>query len=90
MSRVGLATIFVVMNLYADLEEAHELFNTASCMECHNEEDFTPQKRAKAENFIDIENRVMACQLANDDQWFDDEVHDVARYLNKEYYKFKE
>ena len=57
-------------------------------MECHNIEDFT-DKNAKADSAVRIEDFVSACQISNSDEWFDDEVHDVASYLNKEYYKHK-
>ncbi len=73
---------------YADVENGKVLFNEASCLECHNKNDFSNEKK-KIKMFKDIENRVQACQLANNDGMFDDEVHDVAKYLNKEHYKLK-
>lgn len=35
-----------------------------------------------------MKDKVSVCQINNDVQWFDDEEHDVAKYLNQEYYHF--
>jgi len=37
-----------------------------------------------------MKSMVSACRNSNDEQWFDDEVHDVATYLNHEYYHYKQ
>ena len=74
--------------LFADEEEAKELFNDATCMECHNDEDFNAQNR-KSKNFKELHNAVNGCRFANDADWFDDESMDVTRYLNSKHYKFK-
>jgi len=73
---------------YADVKEGQTLFNEGSCLECHNNEDFGDEK-TKIKMFKQLESRVQACQLAGDDGLFDDEVHDIAKYLNKDYYKLK-
>ncbi len=73
---------------YADVDNGKVLYNEGSCLECHSSSDFANEAK-KIKMFKDIESRVQACQLANDDGFFDDEVHDVAKYLNKEYYKLQ-
>jgi len=70
-------------------DEGKELFDTGSCLECHNHEDFGDEK-SKIKMFKQLESRVQACQLAGDDQLFDDEVHSLSEFMDKEYYKLKE
>ena len=70
------------------MEEGKQLFHEASCLECHNYEDFG-SKTTKIKMFKALEDRVQACQLSESDELFDDEVHDIAKYLNKEFYKLK-
>ncbi|HQS67208.1 MAG TPA: c-type cytochrome [Sulfuricurvum sp.] len=75
---------------YADMTKGKKLFDNAKCMECHNVEDFKDKKIRKSKTFLQIQGRVSACQIENDAQWFDEDEHDVAVYLNKKYYHFKE
>ena len=66
-----------------------ELFAEANCMACHIEDDFSKRKD-KSKNFVKLHNSVTACAFGNDVGWFDDEALDVSKYLNKNYYNFKE
>lgn len=75
---------------YADAVRGKQLFDKAQCMSCHNVEDFQNKKIRKAKTFEQMKGRISACQIQHDAQWFDDDEHDVAMYLNKEYYHFKE
>ncbi|RUM63329.1 MAG: hypothetical protein DSZ04_05870 [Sulfurimonas sp.] len=77
------------ISLFAQYQEAEELFDDASCMSCHTEVDFSP-KIGKVDNFKKLTQVVDACRFSNDITWFDDESLDVAKYLNHLYYKFKE
>jgi len=77
------------ISLFAQYEAAEELFDDASCMSCHTEEDFSP-KVGKVDSFKKLTKVIDACRFANDVSWFDDESLDVARYLNHLYYKFEE
>jgi len=80
--------LLFVTNLSAiDIKNGEELFKDASCMECHNREDFQKNKK-KVNSFQKLYNSVQACQFQNDVSWFDDETEDVSYYLNKKYYKF--
>jgi len=75
--------------LSAQYQEAKELFEEATCMECHNDEDFVA-KKGKVHNFKQLSQSVDACRFDNDTDWFDDESLDVSKYLNHKFYKFKE
>lgn len=79
--------LFFALTLYAQHEDAQELMKDAKCMSCHNDEDFVV-KPGKLDNFKKLSNRVDACRFGNDADWFDDESHDVSKYLNHKYYKF--
>lgn len=80
--------IFLSTSLFAiDTANGKELFNEAKCMDCHNREDFVPNK---VKNISEIHKKVEACAVAHDAGWFDDEMMDVVHYLNKEHYKFKD
>ena len=83
-------TLFLVTSAYAQKEDGQELFKDSKCLECYNIEDFKDKNMQKAKSFKQMKDKVSACQIENDAQWFDDEVHDVASYLNHEYYHFKQ
>lgn len=86
---ISIALLFAT-SVYAQKEDGKELFNEATCLQCHNIEDFKDKDMHKAKSFTQMKDKVFACQLANDTHWFDDEVHDVSLYLNHEYYHFKQ
>ncbi|MDP3301789.1 MAG: hypothetical protein Q8S36_07470 [Sulfuricurvum sp.] len=75
---------------YTDMISGKKLFDNAKCMECHNIKDFNDKTVRKAKIFTQLEDKVSACQMENNAYWFDDEVHYVAQYLNKEHYHFIE
>jgi len=84
-----ISILFSNVLLFAEHEDAKELFSEADCMSCHNGEDFQKRKD-KVHNFKKLHKAVNACRFANEAEWFDDESLDVSRYLNAKYYKFKE
>ncbi len=81
------ATLLFTTSVYGGAEEGKEMFNEAKCIECHNTSDFKNSK--KVHSFKQLEARVQACQLNSDAGWFDEDVTDVADYLNHDFYKFK-
>lgn len=83
-------TVFFCTCGYADMIKGKQLFDKAKCMECHTVEDFKDKTIRKSKTFAQMKGKVSACQIQHDAQWFDDEEHDVARYLNQEYYHFIE
>lgn len=82
--------VFFCTSGYADMINGKKLFDDAKCMECHNIGDFKDKKIRKSKIFSEMKGRVSACQIAHDAQWFDEDEHAVAVYLNKEYYHFEE
>ncbi|MDP2079263.1 MAG: c-type cytochrome [Sulfuricurvum sp.] len=82
--------MFFVTCGYAEMIRGKQLFDKAQCMACHNSEDFKDKTISKSKTFEQMKEKVSACQINNDAQWFDDDEHDVAMYLNKEYYHFKQ
>lgn len=83
-----IAGLMATTSSFAGAEEGKTMFDEAKCIECHNTSDFANSK--KVHNFKQLEQRVQACQLNTDAGWFDEDVTDVADYLNKDFYKFKE
>lgn len=81
--------LLITSSAYAQKEDGKELFNDSKCLECHNITNFKNKNMHKVKSFKEMKGKVSACQIANDAHWFDDEVHDVATYLNHEYYHFK-
>lgn len=86
---VTISLLFAIC-AYAQIEDGHKLFNDSKCLECHNIEDFKDKKLSKVNSFKAMKGKVSACQIQNDAMWFDTDVHDVATYLNHEYYHFKQ
>lgn len=75
-------------SINADVIQGKKLFTEASCLECHNLEDFS-NKKTKVKTFKSLHQRVEACTIVAEEEWFDDEVLDVAKYLNKDFYKLE-
>ena len=92
MSKITLAILFSTTLLislsHAKMQEGKKLFDEAKCMECHNTEDFQ-HKKEKVNNFQKLSDTIHACAFNNDTGWFDEEVHEVAKYLNKNHYHYK-
>ena len=84
-----ISILFSNVLLFAEHEEAKELFDEAACMDCHNNEDFANRKD-KINNFPKLHKAVDACRFGNEAGWFDDESMDVSKYLNAKYYHFKD
>lgn len=82
--------LFFCTNGYADMMKGEKLFDNAKCMECHNVEDFKNKTIRKSKTFAQMKGKVSACQIQNDAQWFDEDEHEVAKYLNQKYYHFIE
>ncbi len=58
-----------------------------NCVECHGTEVYTREER-RVTSRPGLTKQVRRCELALGLNWFDDEVEDVAEYLNRNYYKF--
>ncbi len=88
-SKAGLliAGLMMTTAAFGGATEGKAMFDEAKCIECHNTSDFANSK--KVHSFKQLEDRVQACQLNSDAGWFDEDVTDVADYLNQDFYKFK-
>lgn len=58
------------------------------CYQCHGTEVYTRADR-KVESLDALGRQVKRCELALGLKWFDEEIENVATYLNQDYYKFK-
>lgn len=74
--------------LAADKEEAKALFNETNCLKCHGVNTFKPREH-KVNNFLKLHKVIGQCANGNSVGWFEEEIEDVASYLNDEYYHFK-
>ena len=70
----------------ADTQRGKEL-HQQHCRRCHQQEVYTRAERI-VENFPALRERVSQCELSNNLLWFDEEIDDVAGFLNREYYEF--
>lgn len=62
------------------------LHEEANCIRCHAAQPYDP---AKTTNFEKLVSTVESCSNNLGVGWFDDEIEQVAAYLNQEFYKFK-
>jgi len=89
MSHINIFLTTMIFSTFLTASESgKELFNDAKCMDCHNKNDFKHRKN-KVNSFGKLIKSVRACAVNNDAEWFDDEVNDVAKYLNKQHYHYK-
>ena len=75
--------------LFADIEEGKEMFDESNCMECHETSHFKA-KKDKVNDYKKLHKIVSMCAFNNDTGWFDDELDDVVKYVNREFYHFKD
>ncbi|HIF17588.1 MAG TPA: cytochrome c [Cycloclasticus sp.] len=71
----------------ADLDNGRTL-HTNNCLTCHTSNMYTSKTR-KVHDLAALNARVKRCDFSLGTQWFDDDIADVAAYLNHGYYKFK-
>lgn len=81
-----LATALSSAPAYAE-EDAAALYQE-NCTKCHNSEVFTRADH-KITSYDGLVRQVQRCELSLQLTWFDDEIKDVADYLNTHYYHFK-
>ena len=68
-----------------DINHGKELVE-ANCFHCHDTSMYTRPAR-KVKDFKGLEKRVRLCEQSLELQWFDEDIADVAAYLNQNYYK---
>lgn len=69
-----------------DIENGKALHNE-NCLRCHNESKYLREKRI-VKNYQQLRERVSQCELMAELAWFDEEIDDVAAYLNDAFYHF--
>ncbi|MBE0493222.1 MAG: cytochrome c [Thiomicrospira sp.] len=65
-------------------EAGKSLHDEANCLRCHTAQPYNP---AKTNTYEKLVAAVSFCNNNLNAGWFDDEVADVAAYLNQKYYK---
>ena len=70
-----------------DINEGKRLHGD-HCVQCHTPDIYTRENRI-VNNFIELEERVQQCELANQLTWFDEDIDAVINYLNTTYYQFR-
>ena len=68
-------------------ERGKELHNPECISSCHTPKSYTSENR-KVKDFAHLNTFVQMCATNLDKSWFEEDVADVANYLNTEYYKF--
>ncbi len=84
---VGLLAIAGRSALAAQGQEAATLYQ-AHCVSCHGSEVYTREDR-KIASFEALERQVQRCELSLGLRWFDDDIENVASYLNHRFYRFE-
>jgi cytochrome c553 len=58
------------------------------CLKCHGPEIYTRDDR-KVTSLPGLHRQVQRCETALGLRWFDEDINDVAAYLNEQFYHFK-
>jgi len=69
------------------VEHGKELHNPECVTSCHSPKSYISENR-KVKDFAHLNTFVQMCATNLDKSWFEEDVADVANYLNTEYYKF--
>ena len=59
-----------------------------NCYECHKNEVYTRSDRRVTSRKA-LSTQVQRCELALGLKWFDEDIENVAEYLNQQFYRFK-
>ncbi|NCC30274.1 MAG: cytochrome c [Gammaproteobacteria bacterium] len=68
-------------------EKAEELYEE-NCLSCHGSEIYTRDGRMVT-SLDGLERQVQRCETALGLRWFDEDIKDVASYLNHHFYSFE-
>ena len=88
MFKILISISLLSISLLADKEEAKTLFNESDCLKCHAVSTFKAREH-KVNNFKKLHKTVERCVNGSNAGWFEEEIKDVALYLNEDYYHFK-
>ena len=87
--QLSLATLLFIPAAQADAADiAHgQALVQQHCMSCHDNRVYTRPNR-RVTNLAGLKKQVKRCELALELKWFDEDINDVAGYLNESFYKF--
>ena len=89
MQRVIISLLICASYLFsADSRSGEELYMEAKCQKCHTSKDYTSPNR-KVKDLVKLKWRVKRCDFTMDAGWFEEDIEDVVKYLNDEFYHFK-
>jgi len=71
----------------ANLDNGKALVD-GNCTKCHDERIYTRPDR-RVTTLDGLNKQVRRCELSLGLKWFDEDINDVAAYLNQTYYHFK-
>jgi len=85
---LGLAmTVFLPPIQAAASDDAQGLYDQ-HCVSCHGPEIYTREDR-KVTSLPGLQRQVQRCELALGLKWFDEDITDMTRFLNEQYYRFE-
>jgi len=85
---ISMPTLALLIPLAAAGAEDTEALVQKNCIGCHGSEVYTRPDR-RIQSFSSLETQVRRCSVNLDLAWFEDEIEDVAQYLNRKYYHFE-
>jgi len=65
-----------------------EDLHAANCTSCHNDSVYQRKDR-RVTSMAGLKKQVQRCEQSLGLKWFDEDIDDVAAYLNSTYYHFK-
>ena len=84
---LGLMALLGVSNAHsADLAKGEALVDE-NCVRCHGTDVYTREHR-RITSLPGLHNQVQRCEQMLGLTWFDEDIDNVAGYLNQQYYKF--
>ena len=86
LAACGLAAATLSAQPSAAAETAQPLYQE-HCTRCHGSEVYTRADR-KVTSYDALVGQVQRCELALELTWFDDQIAQVADYLNQQFYHF--
>jgi mono/diheme cytochrome c family protein len=83
----GLLSLFIAATGQASEPAKGKALVEGNCVRCHGPEVYTRSDR-RITNLPGLHKQVRRCEQMLGLTWFDDEIDEVANYLNQQYYKF--
>jgi mono/diheme cytochrome c family protein len=80
---------FVAPPAAAGDPERGKTLHDQHCTRCHDSTMYARPQRTIAD-FAALRERVQQCELAAELMWFEEDVDDVAAWLNRDFYHFAE